>query len=207
MLLAICNGTIVLGNDLLTLSNLEGIVSIRTGGTAGRIGTAAAVTVPGLVLSADLFEVEFNTGTAAVTADFAGQLLGVPGGPYMRVRIDELTLIVGTEDDPFLTLHGNVLVLKNPTSLTFQASTVRATIGDINGVHLALRNGSGDLTITTAGITGTLSGIVELKGVPGVTLLASLSVTFANTGAQPTLSVTGAADDLGRPTRRPRRRG
>src|SRR5688500_16485930 len=200
VLLAISNGLIELTdgtNVLLSLTNGTGIVSVRTSGTAGRIGMQVSATVPGLTLEAALFEVEFNNDIDDVTAQFAGQSLSVPGGPYLQVRVDGLTVKVGEATDPFLTLQANVLVRRVTenavTVLELEASGVTATIGDADGVHLALRNGAGTLTINNLGIAGTLSGIVELKGVPGVTLVASMSVTFDNTTASPSLSVTGAA--------------
>ena len=63
VLLAIATGrSIVLWHDtLLSLTACTGIVSVRTSGTAGRIGTAVAPPYPASTSTPTLFEVEFNT--------------------------------------------------------------------------------------------------------------------------------------------------
>ncbi|HEY3484876.1 MAG TPA: hypothetical protein VGK49_05795, partial [Ilumatobacteraceae bacterium] len=176
------------GDSLLSFSNGSGIVSIRSTGTAGRISledVTAGLTE--LTLVADLFEVEFNTDAAAVNASFGGQSIGVPGGPYVQVRVLGLELAIAG----VITLGADVVIRQDVDTLDIAATNVSAVIGDPDGVYLALRSGTANLAITATGVSGDASGIVELVGIPGVTFEATMAVTFTEAG-----DVTIEADDV-----------
>ena len=144
--LHIGNGT----SDFVTLTNGHGTLTLNGAGTgiSGTIAGTIAVNVPGITL----------TGTLQLQIDTT------PGSPYLRVKGTGVSVTVLGQ-----TLSGNFSFTQSGTGAarvtTLTADSVALTLGTAS-VGISLTGGAGSLTISSAGIVGTISGNVTAT-LPG----------------------------------------
>ena len=128
--------------------------------------------------------IQVNTTNQAFSATFGTNNVSVAGGPFLQVEGSDVHLSFGGQ-----TLDiGHALFQKAGTVVTLTASGVSARLGDPSGVYLSLTNGAGSLTIVTGGAYGFVSGLVELHGVDGVVLRASMEIHFDTRTGAPSLA-------------------
>src|SRR5262249_17531525 len=96
------------------------------------------------------------------------------------------------------TLSGNVAIQRDPAGLRVTASNVTLELSDRAGNAsprgpplLRVTNGSGDVVVSSSGVSGTIAGTVQLL-VPGVSLGGTFSVAFGAAG----FSITGTGVSL-----------
>jgi hypothetical protein len=184
VLLAITGGQLALTDgtnaEVIKVTGGTGLVKVDASGVAALASGSIEAGIDGLTLSAALVEVAINTTDAVVNENFGGVALAVPAGPFVRVRVEGLTITAAGQQfgaDATITKTGDVVEI--------DASNVTATFGDPSGVRLELRDGAGTFAVDAAGVTASASGVVELVGVPGVTLNTTMAVEFAMTAGTP----------------------
>ncbi len=188
LLIAVSEGSIEFrdgsGQALLKVSGGTGIVSVRTDGIAAQISASIAAGFGPVTITADRVEIQVNTRSTVVNESLAGQTLNVPAGPFVQLDVVGFEFSAGGQ-----VIGGDARIRKQGTTLEVTAGNVHATLGSPTGPRLVLTNGSGIFTITAAGVSGSASGIVDLLGIPGVTLHATMSIGFDT--ATGNVAVTG----------------
>ncbi|HEX4525985.1 MAG TPA: VCBS repeat-containing protein, partial [Gaiellaceae bacterium] len=216
--------TVFFGNGPLTLANGDrnplaqgilltnatiGLIKVAGVGFAlDAIGTAETVgfgqtSVSGTVhVRVNSFNHGFNdnlaiAGTdASVTVLFSGSETG-GSSPFAAVTG------TGVEVKTFgQALNGDVTITKNPTSLSVALSNVDLALSDQNSnvsargpPFLHLSQGSGSLTISSAGVVASISGRVQVT-LPGVSLDATLALAIDTTAATPSFHLSGNSVNL-----------
>ena len=184
----IAGGTLSLASGVVSLSNLTGLVVVRTGGVAASL--AATVSVGGgtpVSLTGDVTLLLNTSASPVVSSVLVGGTtvsLDLPAGPYLKVSVVGGTLTVAGQ-----VLRGDVSVEQvtlpgNRTVVKVFATNVSAALGDGRRDLVTLTNGEALFLLSAAQVAGRASGTVALAGVPGV----SLSGTFAleiNQGTTP----------------------
>ena len=182
---ALADVTLALGPA--TVSNGTGVLLLTSGGLAGRLSADLALTDTGVLDLRGSFALALNTtGTAVheiVTVGGGDVVLDLPAGPYVRVSGTDVVITAGGQQ-----LSGDVTVEKSGSTVRVTAADVRMQLGDGRRVLVRLTNGSADLLLGST-LTGTVSGTVELVGIPDVTLGGTFTATFAATS--PTLVISG----------------
>ena len=157
------------------------------GGVAGELAARLTLTAPGTLDLDGSFALALNTSALAVHQTLAvgdrEVTVDVPAGPYLRVSGTGVVIKAAGQ-----VLSGDVAVEKLGAMVHLTASNVRMQLGDGTRALVRLTDGTADLTLGTA-VTGSVSGTVELVGVPGVGLSGTFTAIFAATS--PKLVVTG----------------
>ncbi|MCD4726831.1 MAG: hypothetical protein K8R46_04165, partial [Pirellulales bacterium] len=181
------------GNDIITLSNGEGIFIFTSDGTAGRIEGDVACDLDGMALAGSL-SLAVNTTQVAVNEQFVvgtdSIALDLPAGPYLRIEGTDLRIelfgqhIAGDFSFEKADAAGpnGILGDEDDTSvIKIAAANIEAGIGDGTTDFASLENGGGLLVINAAGIAGRMSGTVRVQ-IPDVSLSGKLTLAVNNTG-------------------------
>ena len=216
--IAVSGGAITLGGaaSLVSISAVTGILEIApasapAGATvAGSLSGEVSLALPSATISGTL-GVQFNTSNAPVsdTLTVGGRpvVLSVPKGPYAAVTGTGVTLTIAGQSittdvmiGPALDAQGNPVV-GSPT-LQITLANLSAQFGGTAGapVLTAAQTGPvGSLTVSPAGIVGTLTVGLTLGAIPGLQFSTTAFVLGVNTtsaAVQQTVTVSGTPETL-----------
>jgi hypothetical protein len=174
------------GTDLISLTEIEGSLTITANGVAGRLAAQ---------ISSALTEFSFASGIAIAVNTGSAAIGDLPAGPYLRVDAIGTTISVGgqtlTADITFqrgVDASGSTVVRAGVAngSLTFTAG---------GSPVISLTDGTGALLLSDAGFAASLSGTVAVT-LPGISLSGSLGVRVNTTGAVVDTTVPVGTADL-----------
>ena len=176
------------GPPFAQLTNGSGEIDISSAGVAASVSGSVAFTLPSVSLTGT-FSLQVNTTAQAMT------LVGTPAttlsaGPYFQLAAigsgttPGATLTVGGQ-----SLSGNFTITQSTvagaTTTTVTISNGALTIAAGGTTYLSLTGGQGTLTISPAGIVGSLSATVQTIAIPGVTLSSvAIALNTTSTAAQ-----------------------
>ena len=176
------------GPPFAQLTNGSGEIDISSAGVAASVSGSVAFTLPSVSLIGT-FSLQVNTTAQAMT------LVGTPAttlsaGPYFQLAAigsgttPGATLTVGGQ-----SLSGNFTITQSTvagaTTTTVTISNGALTIAAGGTTYLSLTDGQGTLTISPAGIVGSLSATVKTIAIPGVTLSSvAIALNTTSTAAQ-----------------------
>ncbi|MDB2673704.1 hypothetical protein N9Y81_01985, partial [Akkermansiaceae bacterium] len=201
------NGTLLILPDAI---DTDGNPLPNTGGMAGQL--SATVDASGLVDGVELsgtFSLQINTTAGRVNESIPipGSddpiLIDLPAGPYFRIGVDQAVLSIAGQ-----SISGSFAIenVTTPTGtlLSIAALDVAISLGDGQKEYVSLTRGTGTLLIientvnnvTTKGLAGRISGTVELKNIPGVSLSSDLVLEINNTNTAINTSVEVGGVDL-----------
>ena len=183
------NGTVnSRGPPFAQLTNGSGEIDITSAGVAAAVSGSVAFTLPGVALTGTLFSLQVNTSAQSVTLGGSGATL--PAGPYFQLAATGS----GTTPGATLTVAGQSLsgdftvtqsTVAGATTTTVTISNGALSIAAGGTTYLSLTNGQGALTISPAGIVGSLSATVQTLAIPGVTLSGvAIALNTTSTAAQ-----------------------
>ncbi|MDB4411102.1 hypothetical protein N9182_00820, partial [bacterium] len=182
-------------------TDTNGAIIPNTGGVAGTL--TATVDIDGLVDGVELsgiFSLEINnTNGRVIDSVQVGENtvdIDLAAGPYFRIGVTSAVLSIAGQ-----SLSGSFAIenVTTPTGtvLSIAALDVALSLGDGEKEYVSLTQGSGSLLIientvnnvTTKGLAGRISGTVELKNIPGVTLSSDLVLEINNTNTEINTSI------------------
>ena len=187
-------------------TDTNGNILPNTGGVAGTLN--ATVDIGGLVDGVELsgtFSLEINnTNGRVIDSVQVGENtvdIDLPAGPYFRIGVTNAMLSIAGQ-----SLSGSFAIenVTTPTGtvLSIAALDVALSLGDGQKEYVSLTQGTGSLLIientvnnvTTKGLAGRISGTVELKNIPGVTLSSDLvlEINNTNTAINTSIEIGGA---------------
>ncbi|MDB4362509.1 hypothetical protein N9Z46_10320, partial [Akkermansiaceae bacterium] len=129
--------------------------------------------------------------------------IDLPAGPYFRIGVANAVLSIAGQ-----SLSGSFAIENVTTStgtlLSITALDVALSLGDGQKEYVSLTKGVGTLlvientinNVTTKGLAGRISGTVELKNIPGVSLSSELVLEINNTNMPINTSVEVGGVDL-----------
>ncbi len=179
---ALTNGSVQLGGDLVRVTNIEGALLMNGTALAGRISASVTLQVPGVAFSGDV-QLLLNTGATAVNTTFAvgarTVTLNVDAGPYVQFAGTNLVLTVAGQ-----SLRGD---------FTFEQQTVGAAkIVRVAAANVVLSlggppailttTGGGNFLITPAGFAGELT-VSVVASIPDVSFSGSFKLRINHTTA------------------------
>ena len=195
------------GPPLVQLTNGSGQLELTPAGAAGALTGTVSLNTSGATLSGTL-GLQINTTTQAVTI---GSNPVIPAGPYLLLSGTNDSLKIGQQ-----TIAGDftfsVSTSGGVATTTLAIANASATIGDGTTTYLALHNGSGSLTISSAGIAGSLAATVDsanthqsalsLAGATGEIAVNTTSAAVGDIPAGPyvALALNGASLTVGSTT-------
>ncbi len=169
--------------DFVTITNGHGVLTVNSAATgiSGSIAGTVAVNIPGISLTGTL-QVEIDTTV---------------GSPFLKVHGTGVSLTVLGQ-----TLSGDFSFAQTGTgatrTVTLAAQHVALSLGTVSA-GLTLSEGGGNLTITSAGVSGTISGNVTAT-LPGFAASfavdVQLNTTTAAAGTIPANSFRVSANNL-----------
>ena len=182
-------------------TDTNGNILPNTGGIAGTL--SATVDIGGLVDGVELsgtFSLEINnTNGRVIDSVQVGENtvnIDLPAGPYFRIGVTSAVLSIAGQ-----SLSGSFAIenVTTPTGkvLSIAALNVALSLGDGQKEYVSLTAGTGSLLIientvnnvVTKGLAGRISGTVELKNIPGVTLSSDLVLEINNTNTEINTSI------------------
>ncbi|MCH1507922.1 MAG: hypothetical protein L7T84_01845, partial [Akkermansiaceae bacterium] len=189
-------------------TDTNGNILPNTGGIAGTLN--ATVDIGGLVNGVELsgtFSLEINnTNGRVIDSVQVGENtvdIDLPAGPYFRIGVANAVLSIAGQ-----SLSGSFAIENVTTStgtlLSITALDVALSLGDGQKEYISLTKGMGTLlvientvnNVTTKGLAGRISGTVELKNIPGVSLRSDLVLEINNTNMAINTSVEVGGVDL-----------
>nr|NLI49984.1 hypothetical protein [Propionibacterium sp.] len=181
----------------LTLLGGEALFVVTSSGLAGEVsGTVALRSIPHVTLGGTLALVVNTTGGAVLqTFTVGGQprTLDLPATPTLSIAGTDVVLVVAGQQ-----LRADVTITKLATGVRIDLADGNLILGTPTAPLLRvtdLNTGTTGLTITTAGITGSVAGGVQFD-VPSVSLAGAFSLELDTTLATPRLRVTATGATL-----------
>ncbi|MEQ1861602.1 MAG: LEPR-XLL domain-containing protein, partial [Chthoniobacteraceae bacterium] len=188
--IAMANGSLDLGDGALAVSDIDGALLLTPAGVAGRVSASVAVNVPNVSLSNARWTFAINSTAArvteSVTVGTTTVSFDVQAGPYMRVElsgadsINPAALVIAGQSiqgeyafERFLTADGTPVVRGAATNVSIDIVAGATPIATV-------RNGEGAFVITTAGLTGRISGTVAITP-PGGSFTGDFSLAVNST--------------------------
>ena len=176
------------GPPFAQLTNGSGEIDISSAGVAASVSGSVAFTLPSVSLTGT-FSLQVNTTAQAMTL-VGTPAITLPAGPYFQLaaigpgNTPGATLTVGGQ-----SLSGNFTITQSTvagaTTTTVTISNGALTIAAGGTTYLSLTGGQGSLTISPAGIVGSLSATVQTIAIPGVTLSSvAIALNTTSTAAQ-----------------------
>jgi hypothetical protein len=175
------------GPPFLRLSEAAGQFTLSGAGVTGGIQGTLSINLPGISLQDSTFQVLVNTTSADGGSVHLGNAdVPIPAGPYLKVSGSDVRLTIAGQQ-----LRGNFAfeqATENGATVThITASNVTLTLSgggaDAAADFLSLEHGAGDLTISSAGISGRLSADLKSNAVPGFSFSAGLAIAINTTTA------------------------
>ena len=174
------------GPPFAQLTNGSGEIDISSAGVATAVTGSVAFTLPGVSLSGT-FSLQVNTSAQSVT--LGGSAAVLPAGPYFQLA----AIGSGSTPGATLTVAGQSLSGDFTITQLTVAGATTTTVTIANGAlsiaaggttYLSLTGGQGSLTISPAGIVGSLIATVKTLAIPGVTLNAvAIALNTTSTAA------------------------
>ncbi len=155
------------GPPLATLTNGSGQLKISSTGVVGGLSGTVAITIPGASVSGT-FTLALNTTGQADSVTVNSVSTPVPAGNFFSLNASQATITVGAQ-----SLTGN-LTLQRTTTAGLTTTTLAVTgatflLGDGTTTFLSLDAIAGSLTVTGAGVAGSLSAHLASSPLPGLT--------------------------------------
>ena len=169
------------GDIGVTISGGAGRFLITKAGDRRRLlATATIKLADGIQAGPVAVAFAVNTITTAVNESFTvggkTSTLTLPAGPYLRASLTGLTIEIAGQRVTADFAFEKVMVSGSPVT-RISVTNFGLRIGADGRDFVVVSNGSGLLTITTAGVTGEIAATVALN-VPGVTFSGSFKVQF-----------------------------
>ncbi|MDA7536176.1 hypothetical protein N8534_00340, partial [bacterium] len=199
------SGTLLILPDVV---GADGIIVPDTGGIAGTLNATVDLgdLVDGVELSGtSSLEINNTNGRVIDTVQVGENTVDIdlPAGPYFRIGVANAVLSIAGQ-----SLSGSFAIENVTTStgtlLSITALDVALSLGDGQKEYVSLTKGVGTLlvientinNVTTKGLAGRISGTVELKNIPGVSLSSELVLEINNTNMPINTSVEVGGVDL-----------
>ena len=182
------------GPPIVQLTNGTGEIDISSAGVTG--GLAGTVTVaPGGATLTGTFQLLVNTTAVASSVTLSGQSTPLPAGPYFEFSAPGngttpgATLTIGSQ-----SLTGDFTLQQSTTAgvTTTLVTVSSAALSIVSGTTtlLAVSGGQGSLTLSTAGIVGSLTAAVSTAPAGPLQGLSVNALTIAvNTTPSPASGV------------------
>ncbi|HET8980295.1 MAG TPA: hypothetical protein VFN87_19240, partial [Solirubrobacteraceae bacterium] len=166
------------GPPLASVTNGSGQLQISPSGVVGGLTGTVAVTLPGASVTGT-FSVLVNTTGAAPSGPINGQ--SIPAGTFFELTASGASITIGGQ-----SLSGTLTLARSTsqgvTTTTLTVAGGGLSIGDGTTTFLALDQIAGSLTVSSAGIAGSLSAHVNTSALPGLTV-GTISVAVNTTSA------------------------
>ena len=179
------------GTTLAEITDGEGFFVFEATGFAGRVSGTLRVTLPGVSLTATAGAEVSTLGTEVTESiEVGGEILTltVPAGPFVRFVATNTELKVAGQ-----RVAGNFTFTSSAGNVTVAASGVEVSFGDGAGTFVTARAAAASLSLTTAGVTASISNASLDAALPGVDFGGPFSLALDTTVASPFVRVTGAA--------------
>ena len=163
------------------LSNGSGQLVLSQAGVFGAVAGTVAVNVPGVTFGGS-FSLLVNTTAIAQSVALSGTTTNLPVGPYVELTGSNVTLAIGgVQVSGSFSFQTSGSGATSSTQLT--ASNVSLTLGAGGSTVLGLANGQGTLSVTSAGIAGSLSATVTANALQSFFSLSTVAIAFNTTNA------------------------
>ena len=172
------------GPPIAQLTNGSGEIDISSAGVTGGLAGTVTIAPPGATLTGT-FQLLVNTTALPSSVTLAGQSTPLPAGPYFEFSAAGATLTVGSQ-----SLTGDFTLQQSTTGgvTTTVATVANATLSIVSGTTtlLAVKNGHGTLTVSPAGVVGSLTATVSTAPAGPLLGLSVTALTIAvNTTSSP----------------------
>ncbi len=173
------------GPPLASVTNASGQLQVSPAGVVGGLTGTVAVTLPGAAVTGT-FSVLVNTTGAAPTGTINGQT--IPAGNFFELTATGASIAIGGQ-----SLTGAALTLSRTTTngvtvTTLGVSGAALLIGDGTTTFLSLDTISGSLTVSSAGVSGSLSAHLvssALTNLTANTISVAVNTTSSAVGGLP----------------------
>ena len=199
-------------NNFVTITVAQGTFLLTSAGLAGQVTAGFTLGVPAganLTLSASTIQLDINTGATAVDEQVnvlgANFTINVPAGPYVRLELDNASLVIGPTGSQ-QTFAGSFVIEQATTAagkvVSVSFSNVSLSLGGGTPALIAVTNGAGVFLLTSTGIAGVASANITIAASAGISVGGTFQFALNTTGTavQQNFTVDGSAVALNVPT-------
>ena len=165
------------GPPIAQLTQGSGALTLTGAGLYGTVAGTVAVNVPGATVTGTL-SLFVNTTASQHTVGTTN----LPPGPYLELTGSPVSLTIGSEQlSGTFTFEAGGVGATAMTQIT--ASGVTLTLAAGGTTILGLASGSGTLTVTSAGVSGSLQATVTTNALSSFFTLSTVAIALNTTNA------------------------
>ncbi|OQY08208.1 MAG: hypothetical protein B6I22_01165, partial [Desulfobacteraceae bacterium 4572_123] len=180
--------------DLVSLSNGQGSFLLTPEGLAGEISGIVTITIPGIDVSG-IFSLQINQTTAAVnelfTAGDSSIYLNLPVGPYLKISGEDVSISILGQ-----TISGDFAFIKNGDVIELALSNAYVGFGDGTTDFISAAIASGNLSISSAGVTGEIAGAELSANIPDLSFSGTFALEIDTVSADKFVRIEGVGVSL-----------
>ena len=169
------------GPPFAQLTQGTGALEVTSAGIFGTVAGTVALNVPGVSFSGSL-SLLVNTTAASQSITVGQTTTPLLAGPYFELSGSSVTLTIGSQ-----SLTGTFALQQSTagaiTTTDITASAVTLTLAAGGTTVLALGSGTGTLSVTSAGVVGSLSASVTTNALSSFFTLSSIAIAVNTTDA------------------------
>ncbi len=171
--IGIAGGSLSLGGATapVSVTGINGALFLEPSVVAGSLQGTVAVNVPGVTLSG-AFAAQFNTGgsTFQDSVTVGGNPVTINVAPGVNLTGNGVSLTALGQ-----TISGNFVIDQSGSGLAITVTNLVANLGGTSASPLVSLTGNGSLTLTNAGLFGSLTVSVAVNGASGVSFGSGLA--------------------------------